>query len=144
MLYREILGRSVLCFMKCFLLGVVTTIGIMGCSDSQQLEITEKPSVKPEKQTPRPFVTVIQTDEEKNFLRDYSCMDNHACYTPEKFEKYILTKYPDIARIRFNEREIQDKETFKDRKQNFRRSLYFAKQIKLADGQTLFDFITQM
>lgn len=145
MLYRKSLGQSIVCLMGWFLLGVTIIIGIPGCNETPKSETVEqtKPSIKPEKQTPRPFVNVLQTDEEKQFLRDYSCMDNRVCYSPGKFEKYILAKYPDIGRVRFNEREIKDKETFMDRKQAFRRALYFAKEIKLADGQTLFDFITK-
>jgi len=95
---------------------------------------------------PLASVTVPQSDDEKKFLADFSCFDESECYGPEHFERYALAKYPDIAKVRFRvppELADADKEDIAFKKQDFRRGLYFAKEIKLANGQTLFDLLTK-
>jgi hypothetical protein len=95
---------------------------------------------------PLASVTVPQSDDEKKFLADFSCLDESECYGPEHFERFALAKYPDIAKVRFRvptDLAVEDKEEIENTKQNFRRGLYFAKEIKLANGQTLFDFLTK-
>lgn len=95
---------------------------------------------------PLASVTVPQSDDEKKFLADFSCLDESECYGPEHFERYALAKYPDIAKVRYQlppELADADKEDIAFMKQNFRRGLYFAKEIKLADGQSLFDLLTK-
>lgn len=95
---------------------------------------------------PLASVSVAQSEDEKKFLADFSCLDETQCYGPEHFERYALAKYPDIAKVRFRvpvELADADKEDIALKKQDFRRGLYFAKEIKLANGQTLFDLLTK-
>jgi hypothetical protein len=90
-------------------------------------------------------VDVAQSPEEKKYFADFGCVDESDCYGQSKFEHDMLHRYPDIARIHFSPpQELGgDKADIAFAKQSFRWSLYFAKQITLANGQTLFDFMTR-
>ncbi|WP_254228941.1 hypothetical protein [Burkholderia gladioli] len=87
-------------------------------------------------------VKLDQTPEEKRFLDDAGCFDD-ACFTAEKFDRFIVKKYPDIAKIHFRvSKDLEgDKVAIADARMDFRRGLYFAKQIRLADGESLFDLL---
>lgn len=63
----------------------------------------------------------------------------------EKFDKYIFKRYPDISKVRFHPDETmrEDPEVLHMYKTSFYRGLYFAKQIPLANGETLFDLLTK-
>jgi hypothetical protein len=93
---------------------------------------------------PLASVDVPQSPEEKKFFGDFGCVDESDCYGQRKFEHDMLHRYPDIARIHFSPPPelAGDKADIAFAKQSFRWSLYFAKKITLANGQTLFDFIT--
>ncbi|WP_458763548.1 hypothetical protein [Cupriavidus basilensis] len=88
-------------------------------------------------------ITLPQSDDEKRLINEGFCVDETECYGVNKFDRYLLTKYPDIKKIRYiPTKDLQeDKEGLEQRKLDFRRGLYFAKEIKLANGQTLFDFL---
>ncbi|WP_244102160.1 hypothetical protein [Burkholderia ambifaria] len=90
------------------------------------------------------IVKLAQTPEEKRFLDDAGCFDD-ACFTAEKFDRFIVKKYPDIAKIHFRvSKDLEgDKDTIADARMDFRRGLYFAKQIRLADGESLFDLLSK-
>jgi hypothetical protein len=95
---------------------------------------------------PLASISVQQSDDEKRFIAEYGCVDEVDCYGREKFERFILKTYPDIARIRFKippEMEGEEKEDIALKRQDFRRGLYFAKRITLANGMTLFDLLTK-
>ncbi|CAE6784463.1 hypothetical protein R69658_04228 [Paraburkholderia aspalathi] len=83
------------------------------------------------------------SDDEKTFLADRTCLDESSCYGPGRFKRYILKMYPDIAHVKFvpDRSEEDDEDTLALRRQFFVQSLYFAKQIQLANGQSLFDFL---
>lgn len=89
-------------------------------------------------------VSLLQTDEEKRFLDDVGCFGD-GCFTAEKFDAFIRRKYPDIAKVHFRPPEAfdGDEEAIANARLDFRRSLYFAKRIQLADGESLFDLITR-
>ncbi|NVH74789.1 hypothetical protein FSB08_20185 [Paraburkholderia sp. JPY432] len=82
------------------------------------------------------------TPEEKRFVHDVRCFDD-SCMTAERFDRYIVKTYPDIAKIHYraNRIELEDKASLEDSQMAFRRGLYFAKRIKLANGSTLFDLL---
>ena len=63
----------------------------------------------------------------------------------EKFDKYIFKRYPDISKVRFHPDETmkEDPEVLHMYKTSFYRGLYFAKQIPLANGKTLFELLTK-
>lgn len=90
-------------------------------------------------------IMLRQSTDEKKFLADFSCLDERECYGVYKFDKYILSKYPEIAKVKFRTPKeiLGDKEEIAATKLDFRRGLYFAKELKLADGTTLFDFLTK-
>ena len=90
-------------------------------------------------------ITLPQSEDEKRLFADYSCQDESECYGVYKFDKYIVSKYPEIAKIKFRPPKdiADDKETAAYTRLDFRRGLYFAKEIKIADGTTLFDFLTK-
>jgi hypothetical protein len=94
---------------------------------------------------PLASVEVPQSPEEKKFFAAFGCVDESDCYGQGKFEHDMLHRYPDIVRIHFSApQELEgDKADIAFAKQSFRWSLYFAKQITLANGETLFDFITK-
>jgi hypothetical protein len=95
---------------------------------------------------PLASISVPQSEGEKRFLAEYGCIDEVDCYGREKFERFILKAYPDIARVRFKlppEMAGEEKEDIAFTRQNFRRGLYFAKRITLANGMTLFDLLTR-
>ncbi|MFL9993063.1 hypothetical protein PQR34_19575 [Paraburkholderia sediminicola] len=87
--------------------------------------------------------SVPVSDDEKRFLADRTCLDESSCYGPRRFKRYILKRYPDIAHVKFapDRSEDDDEDTLALRRQFFVQSLYFAKQIQLANGQSLFDFL---
>jgi hypothetical protein len=89
-------------------------------------------------------VKLAPTREEEKFLQDARCFDD-ACFTAEKFDKFIGKKYPDINKIHFRVSEAfqGDKEAIADARMDFRRGLYFAKQIQLANGESLFDLLSK-
>ena len=88
-------------------------------------------------------ITLLRSEDEKHFFSDQICVDERECYGVKKFDRFITSKYPDISKIKFSPSKdvAEDKEVFTYSKQDFRRALYFAKLIKLADGETLFDFL---
>ncbi|SOT45078.1 conserved hypothetical protein [Burkholderia cenocepacia] len=88
-------------------------------------------------------VALNQSDFEKRYLADQTCLDETECYGPNRFERDIVKRYPDIAKIRYRpvQDEADDAGTVAMRREQFVHGLYFAKQIKLANGQTLFDFM---
>jgi hypothetical protein len=91
-------------------------------------------------------IIVPQAEQEKQFLANFICVDESECFGPKKFEHYILKTYPDIVRVHFKlppDLADEDKDDVEHTKQDFRRGLYFAKLITLANGQTLFDFLTK-
>jgi hypothetical protein len=95
---------------------------------------------------PLASISIPQSGDERKFIADFGCVDEVDCYGSEKFDRYVISTYPDIARIRFKtppELADDDKSDVASIKQNFRRSLYFAKLIKLANGETLFDLLTK-
>ena len=90
-------------------------------------------------------ITLPQSEDEKHLFADFSCQDESECYGVYKFDKYIVSKYPEIAKVKFRPPKdiADDKETAAYTRLDFRRGLYFAKEIKIADGTTLFDFLTK-
>jgi hypothetical protein len=95
---------------------------------------------------PLASISVPQSEDEKRFIAEYGCIDEVDCYGREKLDRFILKTYPDIARVRFKvppEMAGEEKEDIAFMRQNFRRGLYFAKRITLANGMTLFDLLTK-
>jgi hypothetical protein len=88
---------------------------------------------------------VPQSPDEAKFLADAQCPRGKACYGSPRFLAYILQTYPDLKEIPFSPSAdiVEDKSLFKDRRESFYTGLFFAKQIILANGQTLFDFLTK-
>ena len=90
-------------------------------------------------------ITLAQSPQEVRYLHDVRCFDD-PCFTAEKFEKFILQTYPDIKTVPIRlpvDLRDEDSETKAFYRQQVRMALYFAKRIKLADGQTLFDLMTR-
>jgi hypothetical protein len=127
-------------------------IGMVSCDSGTPEPQSDAPassatgaSAAPEASWPKSvIVKLAQTPEEKRFLDDAGCFDD-ACFTAEKFDRFIVKKYPDIAKIHFYaSKDLEgDKETIADAWMDFRRGLYFAKQIRLADGESLFDLLSK-
>jgi hypothetical protein len=91
------------------------------------------------------FEMPVSADEQK-YLNDRICYDERECYGEDHFFKYITRTYPDIKRIRFpmdSDLNSLSREDLAPFKADFYRALYFAKRISLANGQTLFDFMTK-
>ena len=90
-------------------------------------------------------IVVTQTEEEKRFLGSHGCTDDVDCYGPKKFEKDMKRRYSDIGKYKFRPwSDLNgDREETEIKRQDFVRGLYFAKQITLANGQTLFEFLTK-
>ncbi|MCA8198873.1 hypothetical protein [Burkholderia vietnamiensis] len=84
----------------------------------------------------------VSTDEAR-FLADQTCLDESECYGPKRFQRYIFKRYPDISKITYKAlpADANDADTLAMRKEQFYQGLYFAKQIRLANGQSLFDFM---
>lgn len=88
-------------------------------------------------------IYVPQWDAERRFLEDAPCANEMHCYGPLRFRWSIFERYPDIAKIRYewlNSGGV-DASTLAARSAHFYTGLYLAKQITLADGQTLYDFM---
>ncbi|MFM0647264.1 hypothetical protein PQR14_23320 [Paraburkholderia bryophila] len=88
-------------------------------------------------------INVPQSDEEKKYLDESLCDD---CDPDVKFLAYIKKIYPDVFKVKFKpDADIAngDKDTYNQYRNSFYLGLYFAKQIKLANNQTLFDFLTK-
>ena len=86
------------------------------------------------------------SDEEAKFQKDMRCFDEKECYGDRHFYHAIVTKYPAIARIKLPADPAyknMDKEDMEPIKNDFYRAVYVAERIHLADGQSLFDFITK-
>ncbi|WP_232451392.1 hypothetical protein [Burkholderia ubonensis] len=81
--------------------------------------------------------------DEARFLADQTCLDESECYGPKRFQRYIFKRYPDISKITYKAlpADASDPDTIALRKEQFYQSLYFSKQIQLANGQSLFDFM---
>ena len=90
-------------------------------------------------------ITVIPSEDEKHLIADFSCWDERECYGVNKFDKYIRNKYPEIVKVKFQPPKdiADDKEALAFTRLDFRRGLYFAKEIRLADGTSLFDLLTK-
>ncbi|MFL9888985.1 hypothetical protein PQR66_38600 [Paraburkholderia agricolaris] len=89
-------------------------------------------------------ITVPVSNDEREFLHDMACLDETECYGEKRFERYIMGTYPDLKKIKFvrpNEVANDDEGTVSMLRQQFVQGLYFAKRIKLANGQSLFDFM---
>lgn len=90
------------------------------------------------------LVKMSQADEEKRYMQDVRCFDS-ACFNAEAFDKFIVKTYPDVAKARFKPWDTiaDDKGLIADARMDFRRGLYFAKRIRLADGSSLFDLLAK-
>ncbi|EON13126.1 hypothetical protein C266_13979 [Pandoraea sp. SD6-2] len=116
-------------------------------NDSDEQRKTDAPASaamqSSERKLPAASIELPQSPAEKKLLSDVGCYDDKECLTFDKFDRQILKEYPDISSIRYRiPRELDaDPETARWMHQDFHRALYFAKQIRLADGQSLFDFI---
>jgi hypothetical protein len=88
-------------------------------------------------------ITLPISKDEKQYLADAFCFDEAECYGPKRFQRYISKRYPDIGRVQYRPlpAEASDSEIVSTRKANFFQSLYFAKQIQLANGQSLYNFM---
>lgn len=86
-------------------------------------------------------IVVQQSEVEKKYLAGNLCDD---CDQEAKFLDYIKKTYPDVFKVKFKPTKdiSSDKETYNMYRTSFYMGLYFAKQIKLADGGNLFDFLT--
>jgi len=90
--------------------------------------------------------TLLVTPEEEKHFNDTRCFDENECYTDRKFYKFIVKKYPDIGKIKFpmtKELREYEKEDLDKYRYDFYNNLYLAKRITLANGQSLFDFMTK-
>lgn len=89
------------------------------------------------------IVRVPVSTDEARFLADQTCLDESECYGPKRFQRYIFKRYPDISKITYKAlpADANDPDTIAMRKEQFYQGLYFAKQIQLANGQSLFDFM---
>lgn len=149
---KQLSGRDV--FSLLMLAAVVVGI-LYTCSDSKDeraentnivdIQETKIDSTVSNIQATEFSVTIPQSKIEANFFQNFQCVDENECYTERKFERDFLKEYPDILKRKFapSNDEKNDKELLEIRRGNFRRGLYMAKIIKLADGRTLFDFLTQ-
>lgn len=88
-------------------------------------------------------VTVPVSKDEARLLADHSCLDDSECYGTKGFHRFIVGRYPDIAKVHYpsSDGASEDPEIVAIRKENFAQALYFAKQIQLANGENLFDFM---
>ncbi|TKC83449.1 hypothetical protein FAZ69_23455 [Trinickia terrae] len=90
-------------------------------------------------------VTIVLpvSEDEKRYMADYVCLDESECYGPKRFQRYIFKRYPGLARVQYHPllEDASDSELVSNRKENFFQSLYFSKQIQLANGQSLYDFM---
>ncbi len=88
-------------------------------------------------------IDLPRSADEKLYLDGGRCFDESECYGAKRFRKYIFKRFPDLARVsyRASKEEASDRELVENRKESFFQGLYFAKQIQLANGQSLYDFM---
>jgi len=119
----------------------IITVSIVACSDNNGTGGSVQPASAAAASAPTtnampPVVTVKlpQSAEEKHFLDDND---------DEAFDRAILKANPDIRRAPFKPdgAVVDDKDTTNMYRLSYHRGLYFAKQIRLADGSTLYDFL---
>lgn len=101
--------------------------------------------IKPESNAPHDII-VPQSKEESDYISNvFRCFDSDPqCYGFKKFRAYILSKYPDIAEVEIPLDGIDsDDEIANERRiEEFLVALYYAKQVEIADGLSMFDFLT--
>ncbi|WP_257010401.1 hypothetical protein [Burkholderia ubonensis] len=135
-----------ICLSSCVIVGMSSCDngGSKNQSDATASSVTEASAASEANWPKSVTVKLTQTPEEKRFLNDARCFDD-ACFTAEKFDRFIAKKYPDIAKIHFRVSEDfgGDKDAIATARMDFRRGLYFAKQIRLADGESLFDLLSK-
>jgi hypothetical protein len=90
-------------------------------------------------------VTLPQSEQEGQVVKDFRCLDENRCFTQNNFDKYILNNDKQIAGFKYKapKEYKDDPDENTQRKIDLHYGLYFAKQIKLATNQTLFDFMNQ-
>lgn len=91
-------------------------------------------------------VSIPISQAEKDLLAGTACADKgDDCDENKIFLKRIFEKYPDIKKVRFNPTQDirEDPESYEIYKRDFYSGLFFSKQIKLGDGETLFELITK-
>lgn len=94
---------------------------------------------------PEATASVTRSSAERKLVDDFPCPDGAECFGEEGFYRAAKAQYPDIARVPFRPDDAMksDPDTEAMYRNAFRDGLYFAKQIKLADGQSLFDLISR-
>lgn len=122
--------------MKKIMLMVFCALFLTGCGDSspnkKKTEGDPKQAVSTE-QPQKGTVSFPQTPQEKKYL------DGDVEFT---FYRSILAQNPDIKKLKLHIPKDEDKLSAKTMDESFRVAMYFSKQIVLADGQTLFHFLT--
>lgn len=114
---------------------------LAGCEDGKTSASAETTTAPLEVAKPVAVASMDlqQTQEERAYLGD-------PANEWGRFYRYAARRYPDIARVKVPRNPALaggDKEDLALYAQDFRFGLYFAKQIVLANGQTLFDFLTK-
>lgn len=81
---------------------------------------------------------------EANYLRDAHCLDERECYGAKRFTADIIKQYPEfrdqLKRIKRTNPAVAQFD--QDQLLSVVIGLYFAKQINLANSQSLYDFLT--
>ncbi|WP_152536740.1 hypothetical protein [Tolumonas lignilytica] len=88
-------------------------------------------------------ITLPASQEEKMLFHDLWCNDESVCYGEGKFDKYVLSEMKNL-RLNVNVFNQNGNLTSYQKKQKLyalHRAVYFAKQINVAVGGSLFDLI---
>ncbi|WP_018607715.1 hypothetical protein [Uliginosibacterium gangwonense] len=90
-----------------------------------------------------PFTLKLEA-EEAQYLNNIHCPEENC--GEKRFQRHIASTYPDIPKLKIPKTKVMDsmgKEELQSFKNAFYRGAYLAKRIKLANGQSMFDFISQ-
>lgn len=127
--------------MKITTLFAVVSLCLVGCgnddfapsSKSAQPAIIATPDQSAQQTHPKIAVSVKLSDMDVRYIKGELDEDS--------FDRMILKTSPDIGRVKYHPRADEDRDDIANSKRDFRRALYFAKKIPLANDQTMFDWL---
>lgn len=128
--------------MRRVMLAIGIAAGLGGCSYGDMLDtIPANSSDRYVPPSPPVYVTATPAKEETAFLQAGGCMD---CQEGDRFHRFIHSD-PDVRKSRIPRNSALAGDISQAQRQwvdEIRTAVYFSKQIRLADGQSLFELIS--
>jgi len=127
--------------MKLVTILAAVALCLAGCSDDDSAPNTETahstsaaaPAESPRQTSAETAMSIKLSDIDVRYIKGELDED--------EFDRLILKRNPDIGRVKYQPRADEDRDDIANSKRDFRRALYFAKKIPLANGQTMFDWL---